>query len=126
MGSRKIKAPVERCYEIATDIESMRERHPGVRSVEVLERDNAGRASAVDLTADLAGIDNMLWKLSFSYEPPVRLSWQGKIRWDEGDASPVHGHWEFQNIGRGRTKATFEHDCVHPGITRMMAFGSFI
>ena len=50
--SVEIEAPIERCYEIAADIENATEWQGSLRDVEVLERDGEKRAVLVETESD--------------------------------------------------------------------------
>jgi len=41
--------------------------------------------------------------MRFSYEPPSRISWVQ----EEGDLKSVDGSWELEDLGAGRTQATY-------------------
>jgi uncharacterized membrane protein len=100
--SAEIDAPIERCYEIAADIENAVEWQGSLRDVEVLERDSERRAVLVETESD-AKVKHVRAVLRFSYDPPTG------IRWDQekGDAKSVHGAWRFEDLGDGRTRATY-------------------
>jgi uncharacterized membrane protein len=100
--SAEIAAPIERCYEVAADIENAVEWQGSLRDVEVLERDGQKRAVLVETESD-AKVKNVRAVLRFSYDPPT------SIRWDQekGDAKSVHGSWRFEELGEGRTRATY-------------------
>jgi uncharacterized membrane protein len=68
--SVEIEAPIERCYEIAADIENATEWQGSLRDVEVLERDGERRPLLVETESD-AKVKNVKAILRFSYEPPA-------------------------------------------------------
>jgi hypothetical protein len=41
--------------------------------------------------------------LRFSYDAPTRISWEQQ----QGDLSAVTGSWELEDLGEGRTRATY-------------------
>jgi uncharacterized membrane protein len=100
--SVEIEAPVERCYEIAADIENAPDWQGSLKDVEVLERDGERRPVLVETESD-AKVKSVRARLRFSYEPPTA------IRWDQekGDAKSLHGSWTFERLGEGRTRATY-------------------
>jgi hypothetical protein len=49
-------------------------------------------------------------RVRFSYEGPRRLSWTQ----EQGDMKSVQGAWELEDLGDGRTRATFQLD-ADPG-----------
>src|SRR5512132_111417 len=85
----EVEAPIERCYELAADVEG-------------LERDDEGRPLVVETLSD-AIVKKARATLRFSYDPPNGLTWEQL----EGDAKWVNGRWEFEDLGEGRTRATY-------------------
>jgi uncharacterized membrane protein len=99
--SVEIEAPIERCYEIAADIENAIEWQGSLRDVEVLERDGEKRAVLVETESD-AKVKNVKAVLRFSYDPPTSITWVQ----EKGDTKALHGSWSFEDLG-GRTRATY-------------------
>jgi uncharacterized membrane protein len=100
--SVEIDAPVERCYEIAADIENAVEWQGSLKDVEVLERDDQRRAVLVETESD-AKVKSVRAVLRFSYDPPIGIHWVQ----EKGDAKALHGSWAFEDLGDGRTRATY-------------------
>jgi uncharacterized membrane protein len=100
--SVEIEAPIERCYEIAADIENATEWQGSLRDVEVLERDGEKRPVLVETESD-AKVKTVKAVLRFSYDPPTGVSWVQ----EKGDTKSLHGSWAFEDLGGGRTKATY-------------------
>ena len=92
----EIDAPLERCYEIAAD-------------VEVLERDGERRAKSVE-TESNASVRTIRSRLRFEYEPPAAITWDQ----ERGDVKALRGWWHFEDLGGGRTRATYGLE-VDPG-----------
>ncbi|MDX6727300.1 MAG: hypothetical protein QOK49_2105 [Baekduia sp.] len=107
--SVEIDAPVQRCFDIAADIEGSPAWQGSLRDVEVLERDADGRAALVDTVND-AKVKTVKAKLSFSYDAP------GSIRWTQqkGDVKSLRGEWVLEDLGGDRTRATYRLE-VDPG-----------
>lgn len=100
--SVEIDAPIERCYEIAADIEHATEWQGSLRDVEVLERDAEKRALLVETESD-AKVKTVKSVLRFSYEPTERIDWVQ----EKGDTKSLEGYWVFEDLGAGRTEATY-------------------
>jgi uncharacterized membrane protein len=100
--SVEIEAPIERCYEIAADVENSVEWQRSLKDVEVLERDDQRRALLVETESDAKG-KSVRALLRFSYEPPHAIRWVQ----EKGDAKSLHGSWSFEPLGEGRTRATY-------------------
>jgi len=97
-----IEAPIERCYEIAADVENAPEWQGSLRDVEVLERDGERRPELVETESD-AKVKNVRAVLRFSYEPPTAIRWVQ----EQGDTKSLLGSWTFEDLGAGRTRATY-------------------
>jgi uncharacterized membrane protein len=100
--SVEIEAPIERCFEIAADVENAAEWQGSLRDVEVLERDGDKRPALVETVSD-AKVKNVKAVLRFSYDPPTSITWVQ----EKGDTKSLHGSWAFEDLGGGRTKATY-------------------
>jgi len=100
--SVEIEAPIERCYEIAADIQNAPEWQGSLKDVEVLERDGERRAVLVETESD-AKVKSVRALLRFSYEPPTAIRWVQ----EKGDTKSLHGSWSFEDLGGGRTRATY-------------------
>jgi uncharacterized membrane protein len=98
----EIDAPIERCYEIAADIENAPEWQGSLKDVEVLERDGERRALLVETESD-AKVKSVRALLRFSYEPPTAIRWVQ----EKGDTKSLTGSWSFDDLGEGRTRATY-------------------
>lgn len=110
-GERTVEvlAAIEHCFEIAADLERAPEWQSSLRAVEVLERDGDGRAVLVETVSD-AKIRTIRARLRFAYEPP------GAIRCvqEDGELRALRGHWTFEALDGGRTRATYGLE-VDPG-----------
>jgi uncharacterized membrane protein len=98
----EIDAPIERCYEIAADVENATEWQGSLKDVEVLERDGDRRPVLVETESD-AKVKSVRAVLRFSYEPPTGIHWVQ----EEGDTKSLQGWWSFEDLGDGRTRATY-------------------
>jgi uncharacterized membrane protein len=105
----EIDAPIERCFEIAADIENAPEWQGSLKDVEVLERDKYKRAELVETESD-AKVKTVKARLRFSYEEPTRITWVQ----EKGDTKSLNGWWDFEDLGEGRTRASYGLD-VDPG-----------
>jgi hypothetical protein len=72
--SVEIEAPIERCYEIASDIGHAPEWQGSLKDAEVLERDGQKRALVVETESD-AKVKTVRATLRFSYEEPTAIRW---------------------------------------------------
>jgi uncharacterized membrane protein len=100
--SVEIDAPIERCFEIAADIENAPEWQGSLKDVEVLSRDGDGRPERVETQSD-AKVKTVKTRLRFNYEEPVGITWEQ----EKGDVKSLDGWWNFEELGEGRTQATY-------------------
>jgi uncharacterized membrane protein len=107
--SVEIEAPIERCFEIAADVAKAPEWQDSLRDAEVLERDGDRRPALVE-TESNAKVKTVKALLRFSYDEPTSIRWEQ----ERGDAKSLNGWWEFEDLGGGRTRATYGLD-VDPG-----------
>jgi uncharacterized membrane protein len=105
----EIDAPLQRCYDIAADVEHAPEWQGSLKDVEVLERDGQGRATRVETESD-AKVRTVRARLLFSYTEPTRIDWEQ----EKGDVKSLHGWWQLDDLGDGRTRATYGLD-ADPG-----------
>ena len=115
--SVEIDAPLQRCYDIAADLDHAPEWQESLKDVEVLERDGEGRATLVETESD-AKVKTVRAVLRFRYDPPGRIDWEQ----ERGDVKSLHGWWTFQDLG-GRTRATYGLDADPGRILGMLLRG---
>jgi uncharacterized membrane protein len=107
--SVEIDAPVERCFDIAADIENAPEWQGSLKDVEVLSKDADGRAENVETESD-AKVKTVKARLKFTYDEPTSITWDQL----KGDVKSLHGWWTLEDLGDNRTRATYGLD-VDPG-----------
>jgi uncharacterized membrane protein len=107
--SVEIDAPIERCFTIAADIEGAPKWQGSLKDVEVLSKDADGRAERVETASD-AKVKTVKARLRFSYDEPTRIDWVQ----EKGDVKSLHGWWDLEDLGNGRTRATYALE-VDPG-----------
>ena len=105
----EIDAPIQRVFEVAADLERAPEWQHSLKALEVHERDGDRRATTVDTESD-AKVRSIHSRLRYVYEPPTRITWDQ----ERGDVKAVHGWWRLEDLGSGRTRATYGLE-VDPG-----------
>ena len=100
--SVEIDAPMERCYEIASDRANAPDWQGSLKDAEVLERDAEKRALVVETESD-AKVKTVRATLRFSYEEPTAIRWVQ----EKGETKSLTGSWSFEDLGNGRTRATY-------------------
>jgi hypothetical protein len=74
-----------------------------------LDHDTDGRPTLVETENDIK-VRRIKAHVRFSYDGPRRLSWTQ----EKGDMKSVEGAWELEDLGDGRTRATYVLD-ADPG-----------
>jgi carbon monoxide dehydrogenase subunit G len=97
-----IDAPLDRVWKLVEDVEKAPAWQGGLEDVEALERDRDGRAVLVESASD-AKVRTVRSTIRFSYDGPTRLSW----RQEKGELQSVDGSWVLEDLGNGRTRATY-------------------
>ncbi len=101
-SSADIDAPIEQVWAAVEAVEKAPDWQGGMKDIEVLEEDDRGRAILVETEAD-AKVTTIKTKVSFKYEGPTRLSWKQ----EKGDLKSMVGSWDLEDLGDGRTRATY-------------------
>src|SRR5512146_1205140 len=104
-ASAEIDAPIDQVWALVEDVLIAPEWQGGLVSLTALERDGAGRPTLVESVSDIK-IRHVKTQVRFSYEPPTRLSWTQ----EKGDLKSVEGSWRLEDLGGGRTRATYTLD----------------
>jgi uncharacterized membrane protein len=105
----EIDAPIQRCFDIAADIEHSPKWQGSLKDVEVLSKDEDGRAEVVETESD-AKVKHVKARLRFSYSEPTRIEWVQ----EKGEVKSLRGWWDLEELGGDRTRATYALE-VDPG-----------
>lgn len=97
-----IEAPIERVWVIVEDVLIAPEWQGGLKDMREVERDAAGHVALAESFSD-AKVRTIKSIVRFAYEPPTRLSWHQ----EQGELKSVEGAWELEDLGDGRTRATY-------------------
>jgi ribosome-associated toxin RatA of RatAB toxin-antitoxin module len=108
-SSAVLDAPIERCWALVEDVAIAPEWQGGLEWMDVVERDAQGRPLVCDTVSD-AKLRKVPARVRFTYEGPTRLSWT----LIEGELESLEGSWELEDLGGGRTRATYAL-AVDPG-----------
>lgn len=98
-----IDAPLQEVWELVEDVQRAPEWQAGLKDIEPLERDGEGRTTLVESETD-AKVRSVKSIVRFTYEPPNRLSWTQ----EKGELKSVVGSWALEDLGDGRTRATYD------------------
>ncbi|MFI4989824.1 MAG: type II toxin-antitoxin system RatA family toxin [Solirubrobacterales bacterium] len=105
----EIDAPLQNVWAIVEDVLSAPDWQGGLDAMSALEHDDAGRPVLVETENDIK-VRRIKARVRFSYEGPTRLSWTQ----EHGEMKSVEGSWELEDLGGGRTRATYNLD-ADPG-----------
>jgi len=108
-ASTEIEAPIESVWAIVQDVATWPEWQSTLGSLDILETDADGRATLCAVEFD-AKVSKIKMKLGCSYSEPTRVSFERV----SGDLSDLSGSWALEDLGGGRTGATYQLD-VNPG-----------
>jgi ribosome-associated toxin RatA of RatAB toxin-antitoxin module len=109
-SSAEVEFAIERCWALVADIERAPQWQRTLERVEVVERDDQGRALICDTVSD-AKLTKVRSRVRVSYEPPRRVRWT-QVSGDDLDS--MEGSWELEPLGAQLTRATYEL-AVDPG-----------
>ena len=101
-ASIEIEAPIEKVFAAAADVEASPRWQPEIKVAECIERDGDGNQALVHMETD-AKVRTLGSDIRFSYEGPNRMSWVQ----EDGDLKAIEGSWELEDLGDGRTRATY-------------------
>jgi ribosome-associated toxin RatA of RatAB toxin-antitoxin module len=102
-ASAEIEAPIEEVFAVAADVENSPRWQPEIKVAECLERDGDGNQALMHMETE-AAVRRLNSEMRFSYEPPSRIAWVQ----EDGDLKSVEGSWELEDLGGGRTRATYQ------------------
>jgi ribosome-associated toxin RatA of RatAB toxin-antitoxin module len=101
-ASTEIGASIDDVWDVVVDIETAPDWQDGFEDIEVLERDDEGRVLVANTESD-AKVKTVKTRLRFTYEEPHLIEW----RQEKGDLKSLVGAWELEDLGDGRTRATY-------------------
>ena len=116
----EIDATPEDLYDVAADVATYPEWASGVKEVEVLETDEAGRVERARFVLDV-GIREIEYVLRYSHDRPNTLSWVSE---QSDDLKTMEGSYQFAPVD-GATEVvyslTVEPNFSFPGFLRRQA-----
>ena len=108
-ASAEIDAPLEQVWAVVEDVLAAVQWQGGLDRMTALEHEPSGRPTLVETENDIK-VRRVKTRVRFRYEGPTRLSWTQ----EKGDMKSVDGAWELEDLGDGRTRATYRLD-ADPG-----------
>ncbi len=104
-STAEIDAPLERVWELVEDVESAPEWQGGLKAMRGIEHDADGRATLCESESD-AKVRTIKSTVRFRYDGPTKLRWTQ----EKGELKSVEGSWQLEDLGEGRTRATYAID----------------
>jgi carbon monoxide dehydrogenase subunit G len=105
-STAEIDAPLDQVWALVQDVEAAPTWQGGLNSLVALDRDGEGRPTRCEVGADMK-VRTVKTIVRFDYDGgPNRLSWSQ----EKGDLKSVDGSWELEDLGEGRTRATYNVD----------------
>jgi ribosome-associated toxin RatA of RatAB toxin-antitoxin module len=101
-STAEIDAPLEQVWALVQDVEKAPDWQGGLKDLEALERDAEGRAVVCEAHSD-AKVRTIKSIVRFDYAGPARLSWSQ----ERGELKSLDGSWKLDDLGGGRTRATY-------------------
>ena len=108
-ASAEIDAPIDAVWAIVADVAGWPEWQATLGALDILQQDAEGRATLCAAEFD-AKVTKIKMKLACSYSAPSRMTFERV----SGDLSSLAGSWRLEDLGDGRTRATYALD-VNPG-----------
>jgi carbon monoxide dehydrogenase subunit G len=101
-STAEIEAPIDEVWAVVEDVLAAPEWQGGLKDVEELERNGEGQVTLAESSSD-AKVRTIKSIVRFSYAGPTRLDWTQ----EKGEMKSVDGSWELEDLGDGRTRATY-------------------
>ena len=113
-ASAEIRAPIDAVWAIVQDVAGWPSWQGTLGALDVLQRDAQGQPTLCAIELD-AKVTKIAMQLACSYEPPRAMSFERVA----GELSALSGSWRLEELGAGRTRATYRLD-ADPG--RVLGF----
>jgi ribosome-associated toxin RatA of RatAB toxin-antitoxin module len=101
-STAEIDAPIDEVWALVEDVEKAPRWQGGMKGMDVLERDDDGRALLCEAESD-AKVRTVRSIVRFNYDPPTALRWTQV----KGELKSVDGRWDLEELNDGRTRATY-------------------
>jgi carbon monoxide dehydrogenase subunit G len=101
-STAEIEAPIEQVWAVVEDVLSAPVWQGGLKDVQEVERDGDGHVTVTETSSD-AKVRTIKSLVRFTYDGPTRLTWSQ----EKGELKSVDGSWQLEDLGAGRTRATY-------------------
>ena len=114
-ASADIEAPIDAVWPVLQDVEQWAACQGTLGHVDELARDADDRVSRCEVQID-AKIQKIKLELAITYDPPRSVSWER----EGGDLKQMEGSWQLDDLGDGRTRATYALEVEPGGILNLL------
>lgn len=118
-AAAEIEAPIERVWEIVAYVEGWPEWQATITEIDVEERDAANRPALCEVVFD-AKVQTIRTVQRVHYESPHRLTFTQ----ERGSLKALNGSWQLEDLGDGRTRATYALYVEITGMLGMLVTGA--
>ena len=101
-ASIELDVHIDEVWAVVEDVETAPSWQNGLEQINVLDRDDEGRPQRAESVND-AKVKTIKSIVRFRYDAPVLIEWEQ----EKGDLKSVVGAWELEDLGDGRTRATY-------------------
>ena len=101
-SAAEIEAALEQVWNVVEDVLTAPQWQGGLKDMKELERGADGHVTLAESSSD-AKVRTIKSTVRFAYDGPTRLDW----RQEKGELKSVDGSWELEDLGDGRTRATY-------------------
>jgi ribosome-associated toxin RatA of RatAB toxin-antitoxin module len=117
-ATAEIDAPIDAVWETVADVEGWPEWQATITEIDVEERDAANRPALCEVVFD-AKVQTIRTVQRLHYESPHRLTFTQ----ERGSLKSLEGSWKLEDLGDGRTRATYALDVGLSGMLGMLVTG---
>ena len=121
VDSIEIKASPAEVFAVAADLDSYPQWATGVKEIEVLEKDEKGRASRARFVVD-GMVKEITYILRYTYQEPNEIRWEAE---PGDDLKELEGSYVFNEVADGRTEVVYglkvDPSFTIPGFLRRQA-----
>jgi ribosome-associated toxin RatA of RatAB toxin-antitoxin module len=117
-ANAEIDAPIDAVWEIVADVEGWPEWQATITEIDVEERDAANRPALCEVVFD-AKVQTIRTVQRVHYESPHRLAFTQ----ERGSLKSLEGSWRLEDLGDGRTRASYALDVGLSGMLGMLVTG---
>lgn len=120
-STAEIDTPIERVWALVEDVEAAPNWQGGLKAMRAVEHDDQGRPVLCESETD-AKVRTIKSTVRFEYDGPTALHWTQ----EKGELKSVEGSWTLEDLGSGRTRATYSIEVDLGRVLGMLVRGPLI